>query len=80
MTLNSKQYAYYFQPTTQEVQVGKPVPTRGGGIGTVMAHGTPIKSGFKVGSRDSETPPTGELNALNGKLGLFSFRLFNHVV
>ena len=40
-----------------------------GGIGTVTAYGAPIKSGFKVGSRDSEIPlrseslrPTGELN------------------
>ena len=30
MPLDSKQYAYYFQPTTQ-VQVRQPVPTRGGG-------------------------------------------------
>ena len=51
MPLDSKQYAYYLQSTSQ-VQVGKPVPTRGGGIETVMAYGTPIKSGFKAMCQD----------------------------
>ena len=30
-----------------------------------MAYGTPIKAEVKGGNRDSETPPTGELNAPN---------------